>query len=178
MKELSAIEEVKGLYTITPLTIFRRTPGVTFDFVPVAGLPRIDAVDRVIHHGNAASPGRVDQIERPWYMHPAQEDNLIVLYGTRSVELYSHEHGRIEEFVVTPHEIRSGDRVICQGGVIFSWPRRVFHRVRSFDEGSASINLAVHREGFDIKTNFNIYDLDISTGKFRVIREGHVDQFL
>jgi hypothetical protein len=27
-----------------------------------------------------------------------------------------------------------------------------------------------------MKTNFNIYDLDIETGKFRVIRQGHLDQ--
>jgi len=27
-----------------------------------------------------------------------------------------------------------------------------------------------------MRTNFNIYDLDTTTGKFKVIREGHLDQ--
>lgn len=38
------------------------------------------------------------------------------------------------------------------------------------------MNFAVHYEGFDIKTNFNIYDLDTETGKFEIIRAGHLDQ--
>ena len=53
----------------------------------------------------------------------------------------------------------------------------VFHRVISDAKlGSASLNLAVHYEGYDIRTNFSIYDLDIETGEYRVIREGHLDQ--
>ena len=31
-------------------------------------------------------------------------------------------------------------------------------------------------EGFDIKTNFNIYELDTETGKFEVARIGSKDQ--
>jgi len=42
--------------------------------------------------------------------------------------------------------------------------------------GHSAINFAVHYEGIDIRTNFNIYDLDTETGKFRVIREGYIDQ--
>jgi hypothetical protein len=38
------------------------------------------------------------------------------------------------------------------------------------------VNLAVHYEGFDIRTNFNIYDVDVATGKFHVIRKGDEDQ--
>ena len=56
------------------------------------------------------------------------------------------------------------------------WPCNVFHRIRTDSQGSASMNLAVHHEGFDIRTNFNVYDLDTTTGEYRVIREGHLDQ--
>ena len=43
-------------------------------------------------------------------------------------------------------------------------------------EGSASVNLATHYDGFDIETNFSIYDLDVETGAYHVIRRGSRDQ--
>lgn len=176
MKDKEIIGEVPGLYRILAMKLFRKTSGVTFDFCPLQMLPRIDAIDRVIHEPAAVSPGPVGEVERPWYMHPFQEDNLMVLYGTRYVDIYTPQHG-IHSLVVTPHEIRKDGKVICSGGAMLVWPTRVFHRIRSGPEGSASVNLAVHYEGFDIKNNFNVYDVDTATGKFRMIREGHQDQF-
>jgi hypothetical protein len=171
------IEEVAGLYRVSHLKIFRKTKGVTFDFVPVDILRGIDAIDRVIHEAHAISPGSVGAVERPWYMHPCQEDNLIVLSGTRFVEIYTPVHGKVESFVVTADEIRRNGELVHDGGVMLSWPRGTFHRIRSAEKGSASINLAVHFKGFDIRTNFSIYDVDLKTGGYRVIREGFNDQF-
>jgi len=170
------VDEVPGLYGIIPLKVFRKTQKVTFDFVPIERLGRIDAMDRVLHESNAISPGAVGEIERPWYMHPHQDDNLIVLYGRRDVDIYKRSHGRIERFTVTPHEIIKDGKVIFSGGAMLVWPRGVFHRIKSAESGSASLNLAVHYDGFDIRTNFNIYDLDTETGDFRTIREGYLDQ--
>jgi len=176
MKNERIIEEVPGLYKIFPLKVFRKTDKVTFDFVPIDLLPKIDAIDRVLHESNAISPGPVGNVERPWYMHPYQEDNLVVLYGTRHVEIYTPAHGQIARFTVTPHEIIRDGKVICSSGAMLVWPCNVFHRIQTDSVGSASMNLAVHYDGFDIRTNFNVYDLDTITGKFNVIREGHLDQ--
>lgn len=171
------IDEVAGVYRIFPLQPLRRTPGTHFDLVPMSALPRIDALDRVIHERGANSPGRVGDVERPWYMHPHQDDNLIVLHGIRYVDLYTVAHGKIESFVVTPHRIERDEAVIVDGPAMLVWPRNVFHRVVSCEkDGSASVNFAVHHEGFDIRTNFNIYDLDPAAGKYRVLREGFLDQ--
>jgi hypothetical protein len=170
------IQEVEDFYRIIPLTPFRRTPGVSFDNIPMQELPRISAIDRVIHTGGAVSPGPVSGVERPWYMHPHQDDNLIVLQGTRHVDIYSREHKRMESFVVTPDKVEHEGEVVYDGPAMLVWPRRVFHRIRTIEPGSASLNFAVHYEGFDIKTNFNIYDLDTSTGSFTVLRKGHQDQ--
>lgn len=177
MKSDTIIDEVPGLYRMIALTPMRKTAKVTFDCAPMKFLPRIDAIDRVIHEGNAISPGQVGDIARPWYMHPSQDDNLMVLTGNRHVELYSQTHGRIENFIVTPQSISKNGQVIYEGGAMLVWPRRVFHRIRSGEKGSASLNFAVHYEGFDIRTNFNIYSLDPATGEFVVLREGHLDQF-
>ncbi|MDY0143097.1 MAG: hypothetical protein RBR97_14505 [Bacteroidales bacterium] len=46
----------------------------------------------------------------------------------------------------------------------------------SGEEGSASINLATHHDMFDIKTNFNIYDLNTETREYKLLREGFKDQ--
>ncbi len=171
------VEEISGLYRIIALEVLRRTKKVAFDLVPMDLFPSIAAIDRVVHGQGALSPGTVVPVERPWYWHTHQEDHLIVLAGSRSVELYTPEHGRIETFAVGPDGIRRGGRLVHEGGAILAWPTRVFHRIVSDPErGSASINLAVRSAGFDIRTNFNIYDLDVRTGEFRVIREGYLDQ--
>jgi hypothetical protein len=176
LNEARIIEEVHGLYKVIPLNIFRRTSGVFFDNVPLKAFSGIGAIDRVIHVSRAASPGPVGDITRPWYMHPHQDDNLIVLHGTRYVELYTRKHGKIENFAVSPELIKTDDRIVFEGPAMLCWPRAVFHRVKSREEGSVAINFAVHHEGIDIRTNFNIYDVDIGTGEFRVIREAHLDQ--
>lgn len=38
------------------------------------------------------------------------------------------------------------------------------------------MNFARHFDGFDISTNFNIYDLNTGTGEYSVIRLGASDQ--
>ena len=56
------------------------------------------------------------------------------------------------------------------------WPAGIFHRIISGSEGSISVNFATRTDKFDLATNFNIYDLDIKTGEYRVIRDGRLDQ--
>lgn len=170
------IREVEGFYKVIKLKEFRRTEGVAFDIMVKSMIPKIDAIDRVLHKEGAISPGAVGSVERPWYMHPSQADNLFVLYGKRYVELYIPEHGKIEKFIITPDYIEHNGEVIVEGGGLITWDTHVFHRIISGSEGSASINLATHYEGFDVRTNFNIYDLDIETGEYKVIREGYKDQ--
>lgn len=171
------IVEVEGLYQVIPLVPLRHTPGVWFDVLPGRLVSQVNAVDRVLHEGGAVSPGPVGKVIRPWYMHPSQEDNLIVLHGTRFVDIYSRQHGKVESFVVTPSQVEHDGEVVHVGACLLLWPRCVFHRIRSCPvEGSASLNFAVHHEGFSVRTNFNVYDLDTDTGADRVIREGHLDQ--
>lgn len=171
------IDEVEGFYKIIKLKEFRKTEGVSFDILPNSMLPDIHSIDRVIHKSEAISPGTIGDVKRPWYMHPYQADNLMVLYGTRHVDIYSKDLKIMKSFTVEPNKIISDGKVICEEGAMLTWSRNVFHRIVSGKEGSASLNLAVHYEGFDIKTNFNIYDLNIKTGEYKVIREGHLDQF-
>ncbi|MBN1345870.1 MAG: hypothetical protein JXQ73_24485 [Phycisphaerae bacterium] len=175
--KFKVLYEVPKLYRIVALDVLRRTPGVSFDNIPPSMFPRIDALDRVIHDGGACSPGKVGDVDRPWYMHPHQDDNLVVLHGIRYVDIYTPAHGKMESFVVRPQRIEKDGEVLVDGPAVLVWPCGVFHRVRSCEvSGSASINFAVHYDGFDIRTNFSVYDLNTETGQYHVIREGHLDQ--
>lgn len=170
------IDEVEGLYRILELTQFRKTPGVVFDIFPMDAVPHIDGIDRVLHEHSAVSPGPVGDIERPWYLHQHQEDNLLVLHGVREVDIYTPAHGKIEHFTVYPDKIYKNGEIIVERGAVLVWPKGVFHRIVSGPEGSASLNLAVRHEGFDVRTNFSIYDLNTETGAYKVIRQGYEDQ--
>jgi hypothetical protein len=170
------IDEVEGFYRIIELKAFRRTEGVSFDIVPMELLPRIDGIDRVVHKRFALSPGSIGEVERPWYMHPYQEDNLLVLHGARSVDIFTMKYKRMESFVVEPERIIQNGKVVYEGPAMLVWPTGVFHRITSGEEGSASLNFAVRPAGFNIKTNFNVYDLDVHTARSTLLRAGYLDQ--
>lgn len=171
------IEQVDNFYKIIALKEFRKTSGVNFDILEEEDIPDISSIDRVMHKSDAISPGKVGEVERPWYMHPNQADNLMVLHGTRFVEIFKAEYGKIEYFEVNPYRIIKNGTLLYEGAAMLVWSTGVFHRIKSAKTGSASINFAVRSKGFDINTNFNIYDLDTDSGKYKIIRKGWKDQF-
>ena len=168
--------QIPDFYRILPMKEFRRTPGVEFHIMTKDNIPRVDGVDRVIHQSAAISPGAVGEIERPWYMHPHQDDNLLVLSGKRIVDIFHLPTKQLLTFEVTADEIKADGKVVYAEPAILVWPCGVFHRIISGQNGSASLNLATRYAGFDIKTNFSIYDLDIGSGDYHVIRKGELDQ--
>jgi hypothetical protein len=170
------IDEIVGFYRVIALEPFRHTKGVAFDIFPMQYLQKVDGIDRVMHAGDALSPGPVDGISRPWYMHPQQEDNLIVLNGVRTVDIYTLEHRQMLTFVVEPNRIVKNGQLLYDGPAMLVWPCHVFHRIQSGGIGSASLNFAVRMPGIDMQTNFNIYDLDTGANTFRLLRAGFLDQ--
>jgi len=170
------IDEIAGFYRVIALVPFRRTRGVEFDIFPMQYLQKVDGIDRVMHESDALSPGPVDGISRPWYMHPQQEDNLIVLHGVRTVDIYTLEHQQMLNFVVEPDRIVKNGTVLYEGPAMLVWPCNVFHRIQTGQSGSASLNFAVRKPGIDMQTNFNIYDLDTKANTFRLLRAGFLDQ--
>ncbi len=172
-------------YEIIPLKKFRKTNKVSFYNVPIVN--DLKAIDLVIHEESAFSPGKVGNVERPWYYHPSQIDNLFVTFGTRIVDLYKiGESDNIITFKVTPNSISQifyspdgnieKENLLIDEPSILKWNTKVFHRVETGKQGSASVNLAAHLDGFDIKTNFNVYSLDIKNQTFEVLRQGFKDQ--
>ena len=122
---------VPGVAYFISLIALRETPSVHFHNFPPELTKEISAIDRVEHGVGAYSPTAKNQPElRAWYMHPHQEDNILVLCGQRNIELYSAEHGKIEEFEVTPHFIKHNGKTIFDGPALLGWTTNVFHRVK------------------------------------------------
>lgn len=167
---------MSSLYRIIPLRILRRTTGVKFDEMVPSDIPKIDGVDRVIHGANSISPGPVNNINRPWYMHTGQDDNLMVLQGTRYVDIFEPKSKQKASFIITPEKVFKNDKLYYDGPAMIVWPSGVFHRIISGDEGSISVNFATRNKNFNIKDNFNIYSLDTDTGHYELLKDGSEDQ--
>lgn len=165
---------IENLCFILPLNTLRTTPNV--DFYSVEGVfEGLAGIDLVVHEKGGKSPTIAGDDTWYWYMHTDQEDKLVVHSGRRMVELYSIAHGQVERFEVSPNAIFHNGEQIFEGAAILGWGEDVFHRVHSPD-GSISTNYATRSAGFDIDTNFNIYNLDPETGDFSVARIGAEDQ--
>ena len=168
------------LYRLIPLRVLRRTSGVKFDEIVPSDLPKISGIDRVIHKPNSISPGpfedSVPPVKRPWYMHPGQDDNLMVLQGTRYIDVFNPNTKEKASFIVSPDKVYKNDKLYFDGPAMIVWPAGIFHRIISGDEGSISINMSTRNNNFNLNDNFNIYDLNIYSGEYRVIKDGSDDQ--
>ena len=97
------------LYRLIPLRNLRRTKGVKFDEMVPSDIPLIHGIDRVIHGPSSISPGSVEDsvppIKRPWYMHTGQDDNLLVLQGSRYIDIFDPKTLSKASFIVTPDRV-------------------------------------------------------------------------
>lgn len=168
------------LYRLIPLRNLRRTTGVKFDEIVPSDIPKIDGIDRVIHGPNSISPGPIEDsvpaVKRPWYMHPGQDDNLMVLQGTRYIDIFCPKKRERATFIITPDKVYKNDKLYYDGPAMVVWPAGIFHRIITGEEGSISVNFASRTKNFDLSTNFNIYDLNVYSGEYRLLRDGSEDQ--
>ena len=167
-------------YRIIPLRTLRATSGVIFSEMAKSDIPRINGIDRVVHAPNSISPGPILDTpiptQRPWYMHKFQADNLMVVQGVRYVDIFDPKTKQKNSFVISPNEIFKNDKLYYQGPAMLVWPEGIFHRIVSGVEGSISINFSTRTKGFDIRDNFNIYNLCTRTGEYYILRDGFEDQ--
>ncbi len=168
------------MYRIIPLRVLRRTTGVMFDEMVPSDIPKINGIDRVIHGPNSISPGPIENsdvpVKRPWYMHPGQDDNLLVLQGTRYIDIFCAKNITKASFIVSPDKVYKNDKLYFDGPAMVVWPAGIFHRIISGEEGSISVNFATRTDKFDLKNNFNIYNLCTKTGEYEILRDGSDDQ--
>ena len=168
------------LYRLIPLRVLRRTSGVKFDEIVPSDLPLISGIDRVIHKPNSISPGPLEDVippvKRPWYMHPSQHDNLMVLQGTRYIDVFNPNTKEKASFIISPDKVYKNEKLYYDGPAMIVWPAGIFHRIISGDQGSISINMSTRTKNFNLNDNFNIYDLNVYSGEYTILKEGIEDQ--
>jgi len=167
------IQKKDGFWHILPSEILRKTDKVDFDSVPVH--EKTLNIERVAHQPGALSPGKIGEVECPWYMHPHQEDNLMTIVGVRKVELFNPNTKEYGLFEVSADWIKLDNKIIFEGFGVLGWCTGIFHR-NSSSEGSVSMNLGVRFDGFNIDTEFNIYDIDMETRKVKFLQKGSIGQ--
>jgi hypothetical protein len=99
-----------------------------------------------------------------------------VLQGERFVDIFCPNKKKLSSFIITPDKIYKNDKLYHDSPAMIVWPAGIFHRIVSGKDGSISVNFSTRTKEFSLDDNFNIYDLDISTGNSRLIREGIDDQ--
>lgn len=109
-------------------------------------------------------------------MHTNQDDNLLVLQGTRYIDIYNPKDKQSASFIITPDKVYKNEKLYYNGPAMVVWPAGIFHRIISGSEGSISVNFASRNYGFNLKDNFNIYDLNQETGKYKLLKQGIDDQ--
>ena len=136
---------MSNLYRLVPLRILRRTPGVLFDEIVPSDIPKIHGIDRVIHSANSISPGPIQDIKRPWYMHKEQDDNLMVLQGTRYIDIYNPNTKEDASFIVTPEKVYKNEKLYYDGPAMVVWPAGIFHRIISHIKSLKSLVCQTNR---------------------------------
>lgn len=174
MEHCKNTEYIDELYRTLPLSVLRETKNVEFDSVP--RICHLDGIDLVSHEPGAISPGAIGKVSHPWYFHPHQSDNLLILEGTRIVELYNFSHGKIEVFEISKHWIKKNNKIIFDGHAILGWPPNTFHRNKSGEKGSLCMNFSQRSKGFDLDHEFNIYSVDLEKKTSKIVRQGFKDQ--
>lgn len=168
------------MYRLIPLRTLRQTPRVAFHEIVPSDIPPVHGLDRIVHEPYAISPGPVDDgpqpVRRPWYMHTAQDDHLLVLQGERFVDIFCTASRRLASFVITPDKVYKNGKLYHDAPAMVVWPAGIFHRIVTGAQGSISVNLASRKKSFDLEDNFNIYDLDVTTGSSVLLRDGKDDQ--
>ena len=165
---------IKYLASLTPLDSFRKTPEVKFlklDDVSKSS----SAVNYIFHEPGAKSPQIENKKGHFWYMHTKQKDNMIVHRGYRIIELYSKRHGKKETFELSNNFVKLNGKIIYNGPAILSWPPLVFHRITS-PKGSVSTNYAYYYQNFTKEHNYNIFNLDLSNGNCKIVRQASLDE--
>ena len=126
-------------YQIIPTTIFRETESVSFYDCTIG---KTNGCDVVRHGPHAISPPD-DITHWTFYVHQAQVDHNLCVYGTRVFFLISKTHKDPYHIVTLSPKV--GSLMI---------PKGVYHRSFSLSEGSVLINQSERTEDFDVTKEF------------------------
>ena len=143
------------MFRLLPLGSLKRLTNYKVDNVLQQDIPKITGMYRETHGPNVMTPIGTEDVFREfhdmngvdnvagskcWYANDFERNNLMVLNGSRTIELYCYNRNRREVLTVNEDNIYRNGKLYYGSPAIISWNGSIYHRTISGFKGCVSIN--------------------------------------
>lgn len=141
------------MFTLIPLKNVQRAPSFRIDNLIVQNGMNITGIFREIHGPQSKSSIGSENItkkmfktlynknEEVWYQNRFEKNNLMVLNGSRNVDLYCPRSYKKENLIINEDNIYRNGKLYYGSPAIISWSGDLFHKTESSENGSFSLNI-------------------------------------
>lgn len=135
------------MFKLIPLGQLFRNSSHRVDNVMIHDALKISGIYREIHGANSVSPIGTEHhfkiLNSPaasWYANIYEKNNLLVLNGSRDLDLWCMKKDKMINFKLTEDKIYRNGKLYYGSPALISWGGDIFHKTKSGSEGSISIN--------------------------------------
>ena len=132
------------MFKLIPLSQVLRSSSFRIDNALIEQGIQISGIYREIHGANVSSHIGTDsylkKLDDNWYSNCYERNNLLVLNGSRTVNLFCKYTNQEMTFTITPDNIYKNNKLYYGSPGIISWYGDIYHKTKSGNEGSISIN--------------------------------------
>jgi hypothetical protein len=141
------------MFTLIPLKNVQRASSFRIDNLIVGNGKNITGIFREIHGPKAKSSVGSENIttkmfriqynknEEVLFQNRFEKNNLMVLNGSRNLELYCPRTYRKENLIINEDNIYKNGKLYYGCPAIISWSGDIFHKTESGENGSFSLNI-------------------------------------
>ncbi|MDA9216362.1 hypothetical protein N9O88_00895 [bacterium] len=141
------------MFTIIPLKNVQRASSFRIDNLIVQNGMNITGIFREIHGPKTKSSIGSENItkkrfktkpnseEEIWYQNRFEKNNLMVLNGSRNVDLYCPRTYKKENLIIHEDNIYRNGKLYYGSPAIISWSGDLFHKTEIGENGSFSLNI-------------------------------------
>ena len=141
------------MFKLIPLKNVQRASSFRIDNLIVQNGMNITGIFREIHGPKTKSSIGSENItkkmfniqhnknEEAWYQNRFEKNNLMVLNGSRNVDLYCPRTDKKENLIINEDNIYRNGKLYYGCPAIISWSGDLFHKTESSENGSFSLNI-------------------------------------
>ena len=141
------------MFTLIPLKNVQRASSFRIDNLIVQNGMNITGLFREIHGAHSKSSIGSENItkkmfkiqykknEEVWYQNRFEKNNLMVLNGSRKLDLYCPRTYKKENIIINEDNIYRNGKLYYGSPAIISWSGDLFHKTESGENGSFSLNI-------------------------------------
>lgn len=141
------------MFRIIPLGSVLRNGSHSIDNILIDSTSKFTSFNREILGPNTCGPIgtsnpiskklfriRHNQKESQFYQNRYEQNNLLMMQGMRTIELYCPDTSNTEFLEITPDNIYKNGKLYYGSPAILSWNGQLFHKTTSGAKGAISIN--------------------------------------